>query len=765
MIKQPTRTTRESSTLIDIIGTTQKQNILKSSVIKTSLSDHDMVGCVRKMHNIKFKPRTITCRNYKHFTADSFKTDIGNLSFPDYCSFTDINNAWSHWKNLFMSVVNKHVPLINKKVRGRETPWINSKIKNIMKERDHFLNKARVSKSELDWSNYRRLRNAVTREIRNAKGLYHRNLLEENLDKPSKFWKAIKKLVPNENTSVRNTTIQIKDDDKITDNSYTTANAFCDFFCNLTKRMAAEFGSYAFNNVITLQKSKNEFHFIPVLASSVLRHLNMLKVCKSTGIDGIPAKLLKVVASEIYVSLTDIINLSLSTGNIPDEWKVAKVIPVYKSGPRDNPENYRPISVLPALSKILEREVHIQLCKFIDKHNLLSPFQCGFRKNYSCETAVIYLTDSVRINADRGLLTGAAFIDIKKAFDTVNHEYLLRKLFNFGLTDTEINWFGDYLSGRTQRVSIDGVLSYSGEITAGVPQGSILGPLLFVIFINDLPKVLTSSEILMYADDTVIFCKSTEVSKIEQDLSRDLEKINEWMTDNMLYMHSGKTKVVLFGTHKRLSLNDDLRIQLQGKLVESVKYYKYLGVYLDRGLTFAEHINRLKVKAAKRLGALSRSRPFLTSHAAVKVYTAMVLPVFDYCDTVWDTLSDTQEDKLEKLQQRAVRIITMNQPYLLDMNWPSLNLRRKMHTAILVFKCLNNNVPYFLQNYISFTNPRRVTRNCESKCFIPKVKLVIGSNGFYYRGPHVYNSLPTYIRDEKLFSHFRTHVYKYFSEY
>ena len=172
----------------------------------------------------------------------------------------------------------------------------------------------------------------------------------------------------------------------------------------------------------------------------------------------------------------------------------------------------------------------------------------------------------------------------------------------------------------------------------------------------------------------------------------------------MLQLQYDKTKSVLFGTVKRLSMNDELRIDLQGKPIKNVTSYKYLGVYLDRGLTFIEHINRLKMKVAKRLGALTRSRPILTSYAAIKVYTAMVLPVFDYCDVVWDTLSDTQQHKLEKLQSRAEKIINMYQSYELNIHWPSLVSRRKMHTAILVFKCL--------------------TRNCAHKCVIPKVKLV-----------------------------------------
>ena len=253
-----------------------------------------MVGCVRKLHNIKFKPRTITCHNYKQYNIASFKSEVSNLSFPDYSKFTNINEAWGNWKTKFLSAVDKHAPLIHKRVRGRETPWITSKIKNSMRERDYFLTKARSSKSELDWSKYRNLRNTVTREIRKAKGRYYRNLLEENLDNPSKFWKPVKKLVPNEKSSTKTSTIRIKHNDKLTEDNYTTANAFCNFFCNLAKQMNNVLidCSYALNNIIHHARSVNVFNFTPVLPSSILCYLKSIKVCKSSGIDTIPAKLL-----------------------------------------------------------------------------------------------------------------------------------------------------------------------------------------------------------------------------------------------------------------------------------------------------------------------------------------------------------------------------------------------------------------------------------------------------------------------------------------
>ena len=231
----------------------------------------------------------------------------------------------------------------------------------------------------------------------------------------------------------------------------------------------------------------------------------MLKVKKATGLDGISARFLKDSATVIASTVKFLVNLSLRTGNVPDDWKKARVVPLYNSGGRKNMDNYRPISILPVLSKVLEKAVNFQLQQYLKKFGLQSPFQSGFRQYHSTESVVIYFTDEIRRNADAGRLTGALFVDLKKAFDTVPHKELISELESFGFTENSIVWFNNYLSNRSQVVSLGNDLSDFLTVENGVPQGSILGPVLFTLYVNDLPSCIDSSKVIMYADNTVIY--------------------------------------------------------------------------------------------------------------------------------------------------------------------------------------------------------------------------------------------------------------------
>ena len=353
-----------------------------------------------------------------------------------------------------------------------------------------------------------------------------------------------------------------------------------------------------------------------------------------------PVCLLKDSASVIAKPLTTIINLSLAKGKVPDEWKAARVIPLFKKGKIEHLDNYRPISVLSTASKILERAVHCQLYEYLNKHKLLNPFQCGFRRNHSTETAAISFTDSIRRQMDQSCLTGAVFIDLRRAFDTVDHALLLDKLRRYGIMESELAWFRDYLSNRMQIVSYQNKLSSPRTISTGVPQGSILGPLLFVLFINDLPEATAKCSVLLYADDAVLFSSAKDAQTIEQALNYDLSVISDWISQNHLFLNKEKTEVVLFGTSQKLATG---RHQL-----ERVSEFKYLGVVLDETLSWKAHTRYATSKAGKKVGMLGRLRKHLTSQAANSIYQAHILPVLEYCYTVWAGCNKQDSGREEK---------------------------------------------------------------------------------------------------------------------
>ncbi len=326
------------------------------------------------------------------------------------------------------------------------------------------------------------------------------------------------------------------------------------------------------------------FKFEEVSEEFVKSKLRGLKAGKAVGLDDVPARLLIDSADIVARPLTDIINVSLQTGQVPIDWKAARVFPLFKKGKTELMDNYRPISILPTVSKVLERAVHTQLYNYLQSHKMLSPYQCRFRKSYSKELTALCLADTIRRNIDLFQMTGAAYIDLRKAFDTVDHNYLLlRKLSYIGVTNCELDWFMDYLRNRTQVVDYQGVLSNPEEVSIGVPQGSILGPLLFILHVNDLSQVVTKCSILMYADDTVLFFSAKQASIIEETLNNELAEIDQRLCENSLFINVSKTEAMLFGTTPKLCGVDSFSINVNGVPLKRVSHFKNLGVVFDHG--------------------------------------------------------------------------------------------------------------------------------------------------------------------------------------
>ena len=756
LISEATRVTQGSKTLLDLIASNVPQNICFSGVVPYGLSDHDMVFCVRKLNHRKAPVQTKLIRNYANYDPSSFCKDLNNVDWDmpeissgntdDLCNC--INEQWSNFKTSFVRIADCHAPIISKRVRGIDNcPWMTSDIKRDMRQRDYSLKKARRTTKDEDWLNYRVLRNRVTKKIKAAKNLYNKKLVEENTNDPKAFWKTIKKILPGEE-KVKVSSISI--DGENCTNKLKIANAFNKFFLGSVSRLKLAFGTLGTKITSVLSKNDHEtemasFKFKAVSQELILSNLKKLKTKKSCGLDNISPRLLVDAAEIVAKPLTKLINASLTSGFIPDDWKCAKVTPLFKKGKKNEMDNYRPISVLPVASKLLERAVHSQLYTFLNEHHLLNPYQCGFRKYHSTESAAISFTDSVRRGMDQGLLTGAVFIDLRKAFDTVDHETIAAKLKSFGIFDIELKWFQEYLRNRKQVVAMDNELSDLCGISTGVPQGSILGPLLFVLLMNDLPDHINKCSVLMYADDTVLFYSSRDVQDIESVLTSDLGLVSLWLRDNSLFLHKDKTESVLFGTGARLANVSSFDVSINGHLIKRKMHFTYLGVVLDETLSFNEHVKHVLSKAGKRLGMLGRIRDNLSMNTANTIYKSFILPVLDYCDTVWTCCGKVNSDLLERLHRRAARIVlksSNSDKAIISLKYDTLQSRRNNHVYNLVRKCLAGRVPQFFKHYFIYNRDivKRVTRQ-SALLHLPRVRTECAKKAFYYHGCMVFNKL------------------------
>jgi hypothetical protein len=453
--------------------------------------------------------------------------------------------------------------------------------------------------------------------------------------------------------------------------------------------------------------------------------LSSIDVSKSTGHDGISNKLLKDSADIIAYSLTLIFNTSINTGIFPNDFKTAIISPIHKAGCKTECNNYRPISILSSVSKIFEKLITQQLETYLEKNEILVQQQAGFRIKHCTQTSLLNITNQWFINMDKGSLNGVIFIDlVKQAFDCVDHSILLRKLYHYGIREKSFEWFQSYLSDRVQICKVNQTLSNKRIVKCGVPQGSNLGPLLFLLYINDLPNCLSLSAASMFADDTNISTYGTSAVEIQEHLNHDLENIHQWMLANRLTLNKEKTEYMIIGSRQKLSkIINEPEIHVGETTIKRVSYSKTLGVVIDEHLTWQRQIENIQTKISKGIGMLRRIKKIVPKTTLIKVYNAIILPHFDYCSLVWDNCSDYLIDKLQKLQNRAARVITSKTyetrscDVLKELQWQPLKERLKHKKLFFMHKIRNNKLPISTTNMFDIKTNLRYNLRSNNRDF------------------------------------------------
>ena len=405
----------------------------------------------------------------------------------------------------------------------------------------------------------------------------------------------------------------------------------------------------------------NSIMLQPTDASEIIDIVKKLKNKSSAGFDNINPKILKTSIYSIVNPIVNIMNSSISTGIVPDSLKLAKVIPIHKKGEKNCLNNYRPISILPTFSKILEKIIHKRLYKFLTNHNIITQSQYGFRPKLSTEHAVLDLQNSIINNLDKNNTSIAVFLDLSKAFDTINHTILLNKLKYYGIRGLALKWFESYLSNRKQYTSTTpGNDSTTLNIKTGVPQGSILGPLLFIIYINDFQSSIKASKIIHYADDTSIlfnFEHNTSIKNIESSLSKNIKHIHTWLSINKLSLNLAKTKCVLFSKKGNRPLSDTPNIEINNIKIEFTSNFCFLGITFNQHLEWKPHIELLCNKIAKTIYSMKQIKNIVNKGTLRVIYNALVLPHISYCISAWFPLAQINLKRLNTLQKQALRTI------------------------------------------------------------------------------------------------------------
>lgn len=488
-------------------------------------------------------------------------------------------------------------------------------------------------------------------------------------------------------------------------------------------------------------------------ANDISKEICKLDPKKATGFDDIHPKLVKIAATCISNPLAYVVNYSISNGVFPDQLKIAKVIPVYKKGSTSEVGNYRPISILPVFSKIFESIINKQLCAYLDKFDVLSKTQFGFRSKHSTKLALADLTADIAEHMDNGSTTLGIFIDLRKAFDTINHNILLKKLEHYGIRGIALNWFETYLHLRKQYVWAGGSVSEQRDILCGVPQGSILGPLLFLIYINDICNSSNILKFRLFADDTNLFY-STNNSRINLDVvDKELAKVNNWCNANKLTINIDKTNYMIFKTNQR-STNICGNLTINSTPIQCVSNSVYLGVVLDSSLTWREHINKIVRKISSKIGVIGRLRHLLPRHVLLMLYNSIILPHLSYCIEIWGNTFKSIIDPLYKLQKKLVRLITFSAPRApsapLFKKLGILNVYQlcKLQTCVFTYDLIHKHYAHTLEHYVNKLPHNYNTRlKFNQHLYMPSFNLRISRNSLPYCIVNHWNELPLYIKN------------------
>ena len=488
---------------------------------------------------------------------------------------------------------------------------------------------------------------------------------------------------------------------------------------------------------------------------------------------GLNAKLLKVGADFISDSLTHILNLSLCTQQLPDDWKKARVTPIYKgSGKYDDGNNFRPISVISYVSKIMERGVQTQFLEYLMIHKFISVDQSAYIKHHSTLTSLHKVIDDFYDAIDNDELTGICFLDLSKCFDSINHTILLHKLTKYGVVGDAHNWFKNYLHNRSQYVCLNGTKSEESQIKIGVPQGSVLGPILFLLYVNDLSHEIKHSACNFYADDSMLYYSDCDHEVVNEKLQNDLQHVIKWLDKNRLCLNSKKSGVMSIKSGRNL-LSRDLDIFLNNDKLDVNDHVKYLGVNIDNELAWSKHVNATYDKLSPKVNLLRRLSKILPKETLIYLYNSIIKPHFDYCLTVWGNCLEGDINKLQRLQNRIARIVSNNFDYntpgitiVHELKWFNIRELRDFKINCLMFKCLNNECPNYLSDKFNLCKDVNVytTRSTTGNnlCIPTFNKERCRRQAFSVKGPILFNELPGCVKDAPSFSSFKSRYKKMF---
>ncbi|CAK1585636.1 unnamed protein product [Parnassius mnemosyne] len=758
-----TRETATTHTILDHVCTNLNNNMFSLSILESSLSDHKQIF----VEVCKYKPETL---QRVHYTALDYNGLIKRCTETQHINK---NCDYNYLENYIMEQIEQNKMTKTKILNLPQKDWINKSIIEGIERRNIYWNSLKKDSENEDILNrYNSEKKSVSKMIRESREVYYCNEFTKCKNKPKKMWDLINTLAVNK---IKNgcAVPKLSTISGIISDGCKVCETFNNYFLTIGTELANNIHpKYHTSSVHTLMYKNTYQHNItlselePCSVKEVLKIINNINNHTSTGIDGISPKALKCIKNVIATDLTNCINKCLSNGLFPDSLKIAKVSPIHKSGPKTDPSNYRPISVLPVISKVFEKVIYKRLNEYFNAKNFFIEQQYGFRSKSNTLSAAIDVVTKIKTNIDRKHVCLGIFIDLKKAFDTVSHSKLLQKLNNIGITGTALDMLASYLANRQQIVQISNYKSGPQQITCGIPQGSILGPLLFLTYINNIVNLNLSGHLSLYADDTCLFYFAHSIHEIISQAQKDLDILNEWFSYNLLTINVTKTSFMVFcAKNKKIPTYTPLKIN--NITLKRSKKEKYLGLLLDDKLIWDSHIDKIASKLASLTGALRKVSNCIPYKIKSTVYNALAKPHLEYLIEIWGSAAQTHISKLQRAQSKLIKTL-FHYNYLtptkeLYRKTKFLNIKQlyTYNTCLIIKKIISKNI----HSTITFTPKCEfLTHNLRNKnklqIWQPRTRSY-GNKNIMCEGVLLYNNLPDTIKDCNNIKHFKNKLKSY----
>lgn len=757
IIKDPTCHKGQTPTLLDVILVSNPKRYAGVLNSICNLSDfHNIIGAATRRFAPSMIPRCIFYRSYKHFDESRYINDIAAAPFHVSDIFDNVEDvAWFSSK-LISDVIDDHAPIRSKCVKSDSVPYMNSRLRKAQYKRNMARNKFRLF-GKAHWEENRRHRNNVVSIRKQSMSKY---FSEKCAKKDKTFWSTIKPFMTNKN-SENGKNVVLNENDQIVNDPKEISDIFNSFFSTVASTIGFDDEIQSSESSINKHKDHpsiikikgrftekaNSFKFKPISSTTIMKKMRSINIRKATGYDNIPGKLIRIAHKELALPLTGLLNRCIGKNVFPSIMKNAEVSPVYKKLDNMRKNNYRPVSVLTTVSKLFESVMNDQLYNYFVE--LFDDLLSAFRKGYSCQSLLVRFVEDMKTSLDKGHTVGAVFMDLSKAFDCLPHGLLISKLSAYGLDLSACDLLASYLSDRKQRVKICNTRSDWVNLRKGVPQGSILGPLLFNIFMNDMFYFIEKCILYNYADDNSVSTCAPNLGDVICSLKLDCGNAIKWFKDNGMQANADKFQFMLVSPR----ITDAISINIcENVTITSEPHVKVLGIIIDRNLNFSEQVSASCKKAARQLNALARISNFLDIDTRKIIFNSFIRSNFSYCPLVWHFCGKQNNMKIEKIQERALRIIyrDFESSYddLLEVSNNSTALIGRLKILIMeVFKsikqlnppCMNDlfeikDTPYSMRNPLKIVQPWKRTTT-------------FGLKSVSYLGPKIWNDLPIDFND------------------